>query len=176
MPDVFTNAKPYLDIHFPSSGDGFSISGFRNNLLALAFLDFIPGKPVATGRQDKKIAVRGRDASSYFNPIYYGDNNQRVFFNSGDTPAFATPGDGLQRIDIVFLTPSGDILIHKGPEVASATALPSFGGGVSGEQRLPICAVLNKATQQAIWEFQDKDSHTGDGYIYQDLRPWLRFT
>ena len=175
MPDVFTNAKPYFDIQFPTSGDGFSISGFRNQFLAAAFLDFIPLKPVATGRADKKIGIRGRDASSYFNPIYYGSNNQRVFFNSGDSPAFDTPAAGNQRLDIVYINTSGDILIHKGNEVVSATTLPSFGGGTSGDERLPICAVLNKSTQNSIREFQDKDSSSGDGYIYQDLRPWLRF-
>ena len=174
MPDVFTNAKPYFDIQFPSSGDGFSIAKMRNQFLGLGMMDFIPGKPVATGRN--KIAVMGRDASGFFNPVYYGDNNQRTFFQSGDSPVFVTPSSGKVRLDIVYLNTSGDILIQQGTEVVSNPTLPSLGAvGGSGDTRLPICAVLNKSTQSVIWSFEDKDSHTGDGYIQHDLRPWLRF-
>lgn len=171
MPDTFTNARPYFDPTFPSSGDGFSISGFKRQFQALAFLDAIPMQPRAHNPANTSIMVRGRDASSFYNPIYYGSADQRIFLGSGDTPAFATPVSN-PRVDIVFLNVSGDVLIHRGTEAVSPT-LPSM--GASGDTRIPICAVWNRPGQARIVNFEDKDSNTGDGYIYQDLRPWFNF-
>lgn len=168
MPDPFTNARPYLDPTFPTSGDGFSISGFKRQLQALAFLDMIPLQPRAHNPADNKIMVRGRDASGYFNPVYYGSTDQRVAFGSGDSPAFATPASS-PRIDIVYVTPSGDIRIKQGTPAASPI-LPGL-GTTSGD--IPVCAVWNRPSQTKIVNFEDKDSNTGDGYIYQDLRPFL---
>lgn len=171
MSDTFTNARPYFVVTFPSTGDGFSVSGFRNQLLALAFMDLIPCQPRAHNPANLSIMVRGRDASSFFNPIYYGGADQRVFFSSGDSPAMSAPASN-PRIDIVYLTPSGDIKVQTGTEAASPT-LPAL--APSGDSRLPICAIFHKKTETKIVNFEDKDSNTGDGYIYQDLRPWLRF-
>lgn len=170
MPDPFTNARPYLDIGFPHSGDGFSIHGFKNVHQALAFLDMIPLQPRAHSPADMKIMVRGRDASSFFNPIYYGTSDQRVFFNSGDTATMIRPSNS-PRLDIVYLTTSGDIRVARGPEAATPS-LPSL--SASGDT-LPICSIYHKKTATKIVNFEDKDSNTGDSYIYQDLRPWLRF-
>lgn len=170
MPDSFTNARAYFDPTFPSSGDGFSIVGYRNAFAALAFIDHLPLQPRAHNPADNKIMIRGRDASSYYNPVYYGDGNQRVPFVSGDTTAFATPVSN-PRIDIVYMTPSGDYKIAQGTEAVSPT-LPTL--APSGDSRTPICAVWNRPGQAKIVNFENKDSNTGDGYIYQDLRPWLR--
>ena len=171
MPDAFTNARPYFDVTFPTSGDGFSISGMRNALTGLGFLDLIPLQPRAHNPADTKIMVRGRDASGFYNPIYANDANERVVFSSGDSPAIAAPSAN-PRIDIVYLTPSGDIRIVTGTEAVTPT-LPSL--APSGDTRMPICAIYLKTTQTKIVNFEDKDSNTGDGYIYQDLRPWLRY-
>lgn len=170
MPDQFTNARPYFDVTFPSSGDGFSISGTRNALGGLGFLDVIPLQPRAHNPANTSIMIRGRDASSFYNPVYYGDADQRVPFSSGDTGTFSAPSSN-PRIDIVYLTPSGDLKIQQGTEAASPS-LPSL--APSGDSRFPICAVYNKVGQAKIVNFEDKDSNTGDGYIYQDLRPWMR--
>ena len=169
--DSFTNARPYFDVTVPSSGDGFSIANFRNAFGGLGFMDFIPLQPRARNPADTKIMVRGRDASSFYNPIYASDSNSMIPFGSGDSPAFSGPS-GNPRIDIVYLTPSGDIRIQQGSEAASPT-LPSL--APSGDTRLPICAVYNKVGQTRIVNFESKDSSTGDGYIYQDLRPFICF-
>lgn len=171
MPDTFTNARPYFDVTHPSSGDSFSVAAMRNAFLALGFMDMIPCQPRAHNPANLSIMVRGRDASSFFNPIYWGNADQRTFFGSGDSPAISAPSVS-PRIDIVYLTPSGDIRVQTGTEAASPT-LPSL--SPSGDTRLPICAIWCKKTMTKIVNFEDKDSNTGDGYIYQDLRPWLRF-
>lgn len=170
MPDPFRNARAYYDPAFPSSGDGFSISAMKNALQGLAFMDMLPLQPRAHSPADTKIMVRGRDASAFYNQIYPGDANSRLAFVSGDTPAFSAPASN-PRIDIVYITPSGDIKVQTGTEAASPT-LPSL--APSGDTRLPVCAIYNKVGQAKIVNFEDKDSNTGDGYIYQDLRPWLR--
>lgn len=170
MPDSFTNARPYFDVTFPSSGDGYSISGYRNAFSGLGFLDAIPLQPRAHSPADRKIMVRGKDASSFYNPVYFGDADQRVPFSSGDTPNFSTPASQ-PRIDIVYITPSGDIKVQQGTEAASPT-LPSL--SPSGDSRFPICAVWNKPNQTRIVNFENKDASSGDGYIYKDLRPWMR--
>lgn len=171
MPDSFTNARPYFDVTFPSSGDGFSISGFRNALAGLGFLDMIPLQPRAHNPANTSIMVRGRDASGFFNPVYAGDADKRLFFSSGDSMSFTAPTSN-PRIDIIYLTPSGDIRSITGTEAATPT-LPSL--SPSGDTRIPICAIYHKTSQTKIVNFEDKDSNTGDGYIYQDLRPWLHF-
>ncbi len=170
MPDPFTNARPYYDVTFPTSGDSFSISNTRNALQGLGFLDMIPLQPRAHSPGDLRIMVRGRDASSYYNPIYAGDADKHLFFSSGDSATMSAPSSN-PRLDIVYLTASGDIRIVTGAEAATPT-LPSL--SPSGDTRIPICAIYHKVGEAKIVNFEDKDSNSGDGYIYQDLRPFLR--
>ena len=170
MLDPYTNARPYLDVVFPSSGDGFSIAGFKNVHQALAFLDMIPLQPRAHSPGDMRVMIRGRDAASFYNPVYTGDANQRIGFASGDTTTMTAPSAN-PRIDVVYLTPSGDLRIITGTEAATPT-LPTL--APSGDTRLPICAIYHKTTATKIVNYEDKDSNTGDSYIYQDLRPWLQ--
>lgn len=170
MPDPFKNARAYYDPSFPSSGDGFSIAALKNALQGLAFMDMLPLQPRAHSPADTKIMVRGRDAAGFYNQIYPGNADSRLAFVSGDSPAIAAPAS-LPRIDIVYITPSGDIKVRTGTESASP-GLPSL--SPSGDSRIPICALYCKPGQTKIVNFEDKDSNTGDAYIYQDLRPWLR--
>lgn len=170
MPDSFTNARAYFDPTFPSSGDGYSIASHRNTLAGLGFLDHLPLQPRAHNPANRAILVRGRDSAGFYNPVYYGNADQRTPFVSGDTANFATPASN-PRIDIVYMTPSGDYKIAQGTEAASP-ALPSL--SPSGDSRFPICAVWNRPGQTKIVNFEDKGANTGDGYIYQDLRPWMR--
>lgn len=169
--DPFTNAKPYFDVGFPASGDGFSVAGFRNALTGIGFLDMIPLQPRAHNPANTSILVRGQDASGFFRPIYWGNADQRTIFQSGDSPTMAAPSAN-PRYDIVYLTPSGDLRIVTGAEAATPT-LPAL--APSGDTRLPICAVYHKTTETKIVNFEEKDSNSGDGYIAIDLRPWLRF-
>ena len=170
MPDSYTNARPYFDVTFPSSGDGFSIAGFRNALAGLGFLDHIPLQPRAHNPANLSIMVRGQDAAQFYTPVYFGNADQRIPFASGDTANFAVPA-GNPRIDIVYCTPSGDYKVQQGTEAASPT-LPSL--APSGDTRFPIAAVWCKPGMTKVVNFEDKDSNSGDGYIYKDLRPWMR--
>lgn len=170
MPDQFTNARAYFNPTFPSSGDPFSVHGFRNVFAGLGFLDMLPLQPRAHSPADLKIMVRGQDASSFFNPVYYGNADQRVTFSSGDTPTIAAPVSN-PRIDIIYVTPSGSILVKTGTEAAAPT-LPSL--SPSGDTRFPIAAVWCKVGMTKIVNFEDRNANSGDGYIYKDLRPWMR--
>lgn len=171
MADPFKNARAYYDVTVPSSGDGFQIiSQLKNALQGLGFMDMIPLQPRAHSPADTKIMVRGTDASGFYRPIYGADTNTRVFFSSGDSPAFNAPSSN-PRIDIVYVTPSGDIRIQQGVEAAVPT-LPSL--APSGDTRLPVCAVYNRPGQTRIFNFENSAANTGDGYIYQDLRPFLQ--
>lgn len=172
MPDQFQNARAYYDVTFPNSGDSFlnAVANIKNALQGLGSLDAIPLQPRAHNPANTSIMVRGRDASGYYNPIYAGDADKHIFFASGDSPTFSAPASN-PRIDIVYLTASGDIRVVTGTEAATPT-LPSL--APSGDTRIPICAVYHKVGQAKIVNFEEKDSSTGDGYIYQDLRPWLR--
>lgn len=164
--DQFTNARSYYDPTFPNSGDGFSISGFKNTFQGLGFMDFLPLQPRAHSPGDMRVMVRGRDTNGFYSPVYATDNNTRIFFNSGDSSAMSAPSSN-PRLDIVYLTPSGDIRIVTGSEAAAPT-LPTL--SPSGD-RMPICAVYHKVGETKIVNFEDRNSNTGDGYIYQDLRP-----
>jgi len=170
MPDLYTNARPFYDVTFPSSGDSFSIANFKNAFQGLGFMDFIPGQPRAHNPADMRIMVRGRDASSFYNPVYAGDANQHLFIGSGDSAIFTAPVSN-PRLDIVYWTASGDIRTVTGTEAANPT-LPTL--APSGDTRIPICAIYHKTTAAKIVNFEDKDSNSGDSYIYQDLRPFLR--
>lgn len=167
--DPFTNATPYYDAVFPSSGDSFSIFGFKNALQAIAFGDMIMGQPRAHTPPDMSVMVRGRDNSSYFNNVYFGTPDQRIPMPSGDTPFMPAPLSN-PRIDIVYRNASGDVRVVRGTEAASPT-LPST--APSGSTILPICAIFHRVGETAIVNFWDKDSRSGDGYIYQDLRPFF---
>lgn len=169
MPDPFQNARPYFDVSFPSSGDNFSIANFKNAFRALGFLDFIPGMPRAHNPPDMRIMVRGRDASAYFNPAYYGDADSRIPMGSGDTPVLTAPVSN-PRIDVVYVNASGDIRVVFGTEAASPS-IPSI--APSGDSIMPIAAIWHRVGETKIVNFEDKDSNSGDGYIYKDLRPWL---
>ena len=170
--DPFQNARAYYDVTFPNSGDSFlqATSAIKNAFQGLGFMDFIPLQPRAHNPANTSIMVRGRDASAYYNPVYAGDADAHIFFSSGDSPTMAAPSSN-PRLDIVYLTPSGDLRIITGAEAATPT-LPSL--SPSGDNRIPICAVYHKVGETKIVNFEDKDSNTGDGYIYQDLRPFLR--
>ena len=169
-PDSFSNARPYFSVTFPSSGDAYSIAGYRNAFAGLGFLDMIPLQPRAHNPPDMRILVRGQDVSSFYNPVYAGDANSRIPFASGDISAISAPAS-LPRIDIVYMTPSGDYRVVTGTPAASPT-LPTL--APSGDTRFPICAIWCKPSMTKIVNFEDKDSNTGDGYIYKDLRPWIR--
>lgn len=171
MADPFKNARAFYDVTVPSSGDGFQfISQIKNALQGLGSMDMIPLQPRAHSPADNKIMVRGTDASGFYRPIYGADTNSRVYFSSGDSPTIAAPAS-LPRIDIVYITPSGDLRVVTGTEAASPT-LPTL--APSGDTRLPVCAIYNRPSQTKIFNFEDSAANTGDGYIYQDLRPWLQ--
>lgn len=86
----------------------------------------------------------------------------RVIFAGGNSPAFTAPTTN-PRIDLLTINSVGILAIIQGTEAASPTppAYPS--------DKLVLCEVYNRVGQISI---RDTDT-AGQGYIYNDVRPFL---
>ncbi len=86
----------------------------------------------------------------------------RVIFAGGNTPAFTAPIAN-PRIDLVTIDNTGTIAIVQGTENASPVA-PAYPAG-----KLVLCEVYNVVGETALYDAEQ----TGEGYIYNDVRPIL---
>lgn len=161
-----TPAKATFDIQFPSGSHPYSGHSMRNNLLGIYEGDLQPMRPLAHDVPDMRVMILGADAQGYFKGIYYGDCSQRIPVASGDTAAMSAPASD-PRIDVVYLKTDGTIGVETGVEATNPT-IPVI--SASGD-RIPVCAVYHRVGTQRIVNYADKDTYTGDSYIYQDLRP-----
>lgn len=159
-------SKQQFDSNHPSGDAAFSSARFRQNFQSLYAGDFLPFRPLAHDNPNMSIMVLGSDASGYQRGVYYGSNGQRIPLASGDTANLVKPSSN-PRIDVVYITPSGDIRVEAGTEAAS----PSIPDISTSGDRLPVCAIYHRPTATKIVNFIDRASYTGDSYIMADLRP-----
>jgi hypothetical protein len=112
----------------------------------------------------KKVYINGTEQGNYFN-----HTNPRITFTGGLTGEFSVPAEN--RIDLVSITSAGVLTITEGTDKASpdASDIPA-----TPADEIPICAVYCKSTMTKIVEYQFKDADTDEGYIYKDLRPFIR--
>jgi hypothetical protein len=112
----------------------------------------------------KKIYINGTEQGNYFN-----HTNPRITFAGGLTGEFSVPAEN--RIDLVSITSAGVLTITEGTDKASpdASDIPA-----TPAEETPICAVYCKSTMTKIVEYHFKDADTDEGYIYKDLRPFIR--
>lgn len=158
--------KATFDTTYPTGDADFSSDNFRANNQALYAGDLLPGRVLAHDVPDTGVMVLGSDASSFSRQLYMGDTSQRMpIAASGDLTGFNFAVTN-PKIDVVYLDRSGDYFIAEGAEAATPVhpVLPS--GDV-----LPLVAVYHRAGGAKIVNYADKDSYSGDSYIYQDLRP-----
>lgn len=171
MPSIMgqIETKKQFDPTYPSSDSVFSGSSFRTNFHGLYGGDFIPFRPLQSSPPSMKIMLMGSDAVGYQNGVYWGVNSQRIALVSGDSPIMGKPASN-PRIDVIYVTPSGNIMIKSGDEAGSPT-IPDI--SESGD-RFPVCAIYHRTTSAGIYDFVNKGFHTGDSYIMADLRPMYR--
>ena len=158
--------KRQFNSPYPSGSLIFSGSSFRDNFQALYAGDFEPMRPMAHDTPNMSVMVLGTDSDNYQRGVYYGNNSQRIPLSSGDSPTMIKPSSN-PRIDVVYASPTGAILIASGTEAGSPT-IPDI--STSGD-RFPICAIYHKTTSQKIVNYVDRNAFTGDSYILADLRP-----
>ena len=157
--------KGTYDIAFPTGDSSFASANFRNNFLSIYAGDLLSLRPIAHDIPDMSIAILGKDHNEFFDNIYHGTNNQRTPLTSGDSPTMSAPSSN-PRIDTVFIDGSGDIFVQAGTEATSPT-IPNVPSG----DAIPICAIYHLATSERVVNYADKDSYSGDSYIYKDIRP-----
>ena len=151
---------------YPTGDSSFSSSNFRNNFQSLYEGDFLPLRALAHATPDSSLMILGADAGDFSVPIYYGHANQKVYVSaSGDTSNFSYPASN-DRIDVVHMDASGDFHITAGSESASPV-IPPFPSG----EVIPVVAVYHRLGSTKIANYADKDSYSGDSYIYRDMRP-----
>lgn len=94
--------------------------------------------------------------------VYFEED--KVEFAGGYSPVLTEP-TASSRIDVISMDSAGTIIVTEGVEADTPTA-PNVPAG-----NMPICEVYNKAGQV---EITDEDEEAGEGYIYKDLRKFLR--
>ena len=161
-----TPPKATFQMSYPTGDSSFSSSNFRNNFQSLYEGDFLPLRALAHATPDSSLMILGADAGDFSVPIYYGHANQKVYVSaSGDTSNFSYPASN-DRIDVVHMDASGDFHITAGSESASPV-IPPFPSG----EVIPVVAVYHRLGSTKIANYADKDSYSGDSYIYRDMRP-----
>jgi len=161
-----TPPKATYQMSYPTGDSSFSSSNFRNNFQSLYEGDFLPLRALAHATPDSSLMILGADAGDFSVPIYYGHANQKVYVSaSGDTSNFSYPASN-DRIDVVHMDASGDFHITAGSESASPV-IPPFPSG----EVIPVVAVYHRLGSTKIANYADKDSYSGDSYIYRDMRP-----
>lgn len=159
-------AKATFYLTFPASGDSFSVANFNNAFNALHQMDLAPLRPRAHDVPDSGIMIKSALVQGFFQGCYASGDFPLVT-PSGDI-AFSAPAAN-PRIDLVWM--SGDVFyVNQGVEAAS----PSISRFPSGDGVIPICLVYNRTTQTRIVNYEDQGAYPSDGYIYRDVRPFVR--
>jgi hypothetical protein len=151
----------------PADAGSLTEANFRNFLSALFQGDFAPLRPRAQSTPDMTIHVNPAYLNSFTAQVW-GTGNSPFTYAGGNTSSFTAPSAN-PRIDIVYLTSAGALAVVTGAEAASPVPLwasvPKDG--------IPICLIYHKTTETTIVNYEDKDSNSTQGYIYQDIRPFL---
>jgi hypothetical protein len=104
----------------------------------------------------------------YIKPgLWYPSTTEYCAFAGGNSPTFTLPGV-LDRIDTVYIDPSGVLHIQRGtPAVSPTITLPPIASGI------PLWAVHLTPTASGITFIECSGYYSGMGYIERDLRPFL---
>lgn len=113
------------------------------------------------------IVVKGTDLGSYYKNVYVG--NQPLEVDAQSSPAITAPSSN-PRIDILTIDSAGTLAWVTGTE-ASSPAVPWSSVTVN---KIPIALVYCKTTMTKVLAYEDKDTDTDQGYIYADVRPFVK--
>lgn len=113
------------------------------------------------------VAVEGTESGSFYKNVYIG--KQPISKDSSPAPTITAPTSN-PRIDILTINSSGTLAWVAGTEASS----PSPDWSSLSDTVIPIALVYCKTTMTKVLDYEDKDTDTDQGYIYSDLRPFLR--
>src|SRR5277367_6704134 len=102
----------------------------------------------------------------YVEPGVVYVNGTEVYFSGGSTPAVTAPSSH-PRIDVLTLDNTGTLAWTTGTENVSPSA-PTYPAN-----QLPICELYNVVSETALYDNANQTS--GQGYIYNDVRPFLMY-
>lgn len=110
------------------------------------------------------VAIDSCSIGSFYKQAYIG--GQPISMEAKASPAVTAPSAN-PRIDILVVDSAGTLAWIVGTEAASP--VPNWAGIPSA--RIPICLVYCKTTMVKIVDYEDKDAHSNEGFIYSDIRP-----
>lgn len=99
--------------------------------------------------------------------LWYPNSSGYAEYAGGYSPTFTLPS-GNNRIDTLFVTPTGDLDIIEGTPAAIPTiTLPNIALGI------PLWAIYITPTSTKITQSGCPEYYAGQGYVYKDLRPYF---
>jgi len=113
------------------------------------------------------VAIEGANIGSFYKQVYVG--SQPLEITAKSSPSI-TPPSANPRIDILCIDSSGNLSWVTGTEASS----PSPDWSSVDSSKMPICLVYCKTTMAKVVDYEDKDANPNEGYIYADVRPFLR--
>lgn len=143
-----------------------SASDMRNQLSALYQGDLAPLRARAQDVPDMTIQVNPAKVQSFFAQV--NRDNQPVIYAGGNSPSISAPS-GNPRIDVLYLSSGGSLAWVTGSE----SSTPSADWVSLPEAAIPVATVYAKTTMTTIVNFEDKDANANEGYVYEDVRPFL---
>lgn len=154
---------------FNTSGltGSFSKANMNNQFNALFQGDFAPLRPRAQAVPVMTLQVASAIVESFYQQVWRVNTGPETYAG-GNTPAISAPA-GNPRIDLLYLNAAGVLTWITGAE-APAPVAPNY-----EKDGIPICLVYCKTTMTKIVNYEDKDANPSEGYIYRDIRPFMRY-
>jgi hypothetical protein len=149
----------------PATSGGRSSSDMRNAFSALFQGDLSPLRPRAQDTPDLTIKVNPTLVGLFFKQVWQGATAP-LTFAGGNSPSVSAPSSH-PRIDLLTIDSTGTLAWTAGAENSSPVA-PDC-----PISKIPICYIYCKTTMTKIVNYEDKDTNPNEGYIYQDVRPFL---
>lgn len=168
-----TYAESSLTLASPSSNNGTNATlsnvakiGFRLLDNGVTYL-FDQIKAVA----GMTVAIEGTESGSYYKNVYMADTIQPMAVSGKVSPTLVAPVTN-PRIDILVIDTAGTLTWIAGTEASSP--VPAWSS--IPRHKMPICLVYCKTTMTKVLDYEDQSTDTNQGYIYADVRPFLKFS
>lgn len=163
---TFPQNSSTLESIKPADGGSRVAQDMRNALSALFQGDLSPLRARAQSTPNMTLKVNASLIESFYNQFFR--NLLPIAFAGGNSPSVTAPTSN-PRIDVLTLNSSGLLAWILGSENAS----PQVPWSNVPADSVPLCLVYCKTTMDRILNYEDKDTDTTEGYIYQDVRPFF---
>lgn len=160
--DTITLASPDSNSGTPADLSDIVIIGYRG-LTASTTYYFDTVKAIV----GMTVSVSGTNLGNYYRHVHPA--NQPLSVDSQAAPTLTAPTTN-PRIDILTIDSSGTLAWVTGTEASS----PSAPWSSVANNQIPICLVYLKTTMTKVLDYVDKDTDSNQGYIYADVRPFLK--